>query len=272
MNSITGIIICDAIIYSSIFIIPMLISSYSEYKKGGYKDSSLISIISTAFILFIIPFVSVFISLINNKYNIQLLCATIISALVVIVLYGIPSVYEKVTKKNSEIVRYTLTAPLVILILNLLIHIYNNPKKEISFQISKDRLEEIEVDSIKLSLTSIKSSFDSLLINIEGQSAKVENQIGALLYNVSKKNQEINELNEQIELLKTESNHYETLNSLSKAQSKTIVEELNRNKYLDYFIGGIMGFLTSFLVAFISSKELRQQLKTIGPKKTTTNT
>jgi hypothetical protein len=53
---------------------------------------------------------------------------------------------------------------------------------------------------------------------------------------------------------------------ISKTQANAILVALNRNKYIDYLIGALLGFITSFIVAYMTNKNLREKF-TLAKKK-----
>ncbi len=110
------------------------------------------------------------------------------------------------------------------------------------------------------SLDQIGNSFQDVEKAIKSERGKIEISIQKLLSDFEKSKKDLEKVSEQQKQLKAEAEYYKQMASLTKAQARAVESMLRRSKYVDYFIGFLVGIASS-VTAIILSKFKPQMLR-----------
>lgn len=127
--------------------------------------------------------------------------------------------------------------------------------KEISAQqgtvVSDLPSSDINLDSIKDSLTGITHSLRRVSDNIEVESSQLEMSISDLLEQVQAKDLELQSLNQKAENMVAEIEKYKTLASLTKEQAEVVRQSLKQGNLIERFSGFGVGIFSAILSRFL---------------------
>jgi hypothetical protein len=108
----------------------------------------------------------------------------------------------------------------------------------------------IDIEFIESSLGAIRDSLNLSAEKIKNEQNKIDLSAKQLLVELNKRNKELMKLIEQQRELKLQVEQYKALASLTKKQAEAVQIALEKNKYLDYIVGLLIGIVSSGLVAF----------------------
>ena len=154
------------------------------------------------------------------------------------------------SKKNSNAVTLIVSFLIITTIIWLL---FNGIPKFTNFLFSnsdtaKDIDSSMNLDTIKTSLRNITESFRDVSKSIEIQSVELDNSINELLKQVSQKELELQELNQQTQDVIAELDHYKKIASISKEEAQNIRAYLNEGQFTERIISFILGIISSLIV------------------------
>lgn len=143
--------------------------------------------------------------------------------------------------------------PTILLIFLLIQNIGNDFNQTIT---TKNELKLIDIKTIEVSFNKIKEKYSSIERTVKEESKNIDDMVSKALVSINQTNKELEDLRKREIKLKNEIEYLKGLASISEEQSKVIVETLSKNKYLDYLVGGLLGFIASLAVAFIANPKL----------------
>ena len=113
-------------------------------------------------------------------------------------------------------------------------------------------IAELDVSFVDKSLKTMKSSVDSTVSSIEEEKKNMTAAIEKLSAGLEHRNRQLREMNEKHRLLQQEVERYKVLAKMTETEADAVSAALQKGKYLDYFIGFILGFASSAAFAFAS--------------------
>mgnify|MGYP001806312546 CR=1 FL=1 len=231
----------------SLFIIPVLIFSIllltanGDYKKD--KDSPWFIMILVYITSLVIPLILAVISSIYYDLNKTLSVLTII---ILIVL----QLFTSLTDLNRRIFDYLAATTIIFPIIMIIIMA---PSIVSSFNQKDYTYNEIDIRQIENSFSKIESSFKGIDKIIETETFNINELIAKTKKQIEDKNQELVNLNEQQNKLKTQLEYYKRLTSINEEQAQALLVALNRNKFLEYIVGFGIGLLSSIAASYVYS-------------------
>jgi methyl-accepting chemotaxis protein len=115
-----------------------------------------------------------------------------------------------------------------------------------------DSFAELDVSFIEKSVNSMKSSMDSTTSSIEAEKRNMAAAIEKLSAGLAQRNRQLKDMNERHQLLKQEVEQYKSLANLTGEQADAVRAALQNGKYLDYFVGFVLGIVSSITASFMS--------------------
>jgi len=119
---------------------------------------------------------------------------------------------------------------------------------------------ELDLKSIEESFDKIRKKYQEIENTVSSETENMNNIIEEMSKKLKEKNEELKRMNKRESELKAEIEYYKAISSLTEKQASAITKSITQRKYIDYFIGGLIGFIMSFTVAFISNKNFRDRL------------
>lgn len=126
-------------------------------------------------------------------------------------------------------------------------------------------LKELSADPIIDNLSKIKRYLSDVELQLSEQSSNIDDLSTGLREFINEQNTELAEIFAEQEKVLAELDYYKSLASLSEEQSQAIIQALERNRYLDYVIGILIGLCTGGLFFLIQHFYFRR-LKIIEPR------
>ena len=107
----------------------------------------------------------------------------------------------------------------------------------------------IDLEFIDASLKNIQQSLSVATESIKREQKTVEGSATRLINELENRNSQLKKLNEEQQLLRRQIEKYKALASLTEKQAEAVRLALERNKYIDYVVGLIIGIISSGLVS-----------------------
>jgi hypothetical protein len=166
---------------------------------------------------------------------------------------------------NREMKRFEAILFGFILIVNLIMFIWIIPIGLLpNLRVMDNKLavtQSISPDPIVNNLSQIQQSIGTVEDQLKEQSDNIDYLSKSLVQEIEKKNDDLKKINDERNKLESDIAYYDSLASLSKDQADSIINALNRSKYIDYIFGFIIGIITSGIFYFLPRLTRRKKSK-----------
>ena len=121
-------------------------------------------------------------------------------------------------------------------------------------QFKTEKILNEKILNVDESVGKLQKEFGKMINNLEFESNKIQVSLNAVIVEIENKNKKILTLLQREKELKHKIEQYKNIADLSKKKVDAVYNLLNKGKYKEYLIGFLLGFVSSLIVAILSSQ------------------
>ncbi len=267
-----------ALLIPTLLLIPILLYAIYDIRLDLTKGRSKGSIIAS-FILWSLIAISAFFSYFTYKVHVLYGIFQYLTPLTFTIFGALSEKYD-LSKKIGDAIRdtifhkelaalmiLTLSAPFVMLIVAIPVAVI--PYLSIAPKVEELPIEQIDPAPIIVNLNRINDSIEELENQLIVESRNIDVLSEAVVSELEKRNDELEHISNERAKVVAELNYYKSLASLTKNQVQAVVSALQRSRYLDYFVGFLIGLVTGGLFFIVQNHAFRKYFRNIKSDKET---